>query len=136
MESVIAIIGVFFVPAALIVLIMWFRSNERRRRYQLQADLYAKALEKGQSVPADLFDEHKIQKKGNPLNSGIICIAAGVGISLLFVLMAIGFRRIEEDAFTALTSVASVGVIPFFIGVAYLIIHFIEKKKTDDENAK
>ena len=134
MVEVFAIIGVFFVPATLVVLIVWFRNNEKKKRYQLQADLYVKALEKGQSVPADLFAEPV--KKRNSLNIGIILMSAGVGISLFFVLMAIFLGQIEPEAFIALNSVASVGVVPFFVGVGFLIIHFIEKGKDTSEHAK
>ena len=134
MGDTLAIIGVFFVPAALVVLIVWFKSNEKRKRYQLQADLYAKALEKGESVPADLFADFK--KAHNPLHTGIILLAAGIGISLFFVLMAVSLARIEADAYYPLMSVASVGVVPFMVGVAYVIIHFIEKRKAVGANAK
>jgi len=133
--SIIAIIGVFFVPAAMTILIVWFRNNAKNKRYQLQADLYSKALEKGQSVPTDLFAEPV--KKRNPLNTGIICMAAGVGISLFFFLISISFAKIAaEGGATAMLSVASIGVIPFLIGLGFLIIHLIEKKKATNENAK
>ena len=127
-EGVIALIGVFFVPAVMVVLIVWFRNNAKNKRYQLQAELATKALEKGESIPADLFAE--IERKRNPLNTGIICIAAGIGISLFFWLISLTAG--EKEALTAV----SLGVIPFLIGVAYLIIHFIEKKNATNEDAK
>ena len=135
MEEILAIIGIFFVPAVLVILIVWFRNNVRNKRYQLQADLYAKALEKGQPVPADLFAAEP-ERKRSPLNTGIILMSAGLGISLLFVLMAISLANFEPDAFFGLMSAASVGVVPFLVGVGYLIIHYIEKKKASAEHAK
>ena len=134
MEGTLAILGVFFVPAAMIISIVWFRNNARNRRYQLQADLATKALEKGQPISADLFAE--IESKRNPLNTGIILMSAGIGISLLFVLMAFSLAKLEPDAFAGLMSAASIGVVPFCVGVGYLIIHCIEKKKATTENAK
>jgi len=135
MVSILAIIGVFFAPVVMIVLIVWFRSKEKRQRYLLQAELYAKALEKGQSVPADLFAEPK--KKHNPLNTGIICISVGVGIALCFVLIyVLAGADMKVDALILFRLIGSLSIIPFFIGVAFLIIHFIEKGKTVDENAK
>jgi len=131
MEGVLAVIGVFFIPATLIVLIVWFRNNARIKRYQLQADLAAKALEKGQPISTDLFAE--VERKHNPLNTGIILMAAGIGISLVFVLMAFSLASLEPDAFFGLMSAASVGVVPFLVGVGFLIIHFIEKKKATKE---
>ena len=133
MTSVIALLGVFFVPATMIILIVWFRNDARKKCNQLQADLAAKALEKGQPIQANLFVEPI--KKRNPLNTGIILISAGIGISLFFWLMAISLAHIEKDAYHALMSVSSVGVVPFLIGVAYVIIHFIEKKNATNEHA-
>ena len=131
MESVLAILGVFFVPAAMVVLIVWFKSKERGKRQHLQAELYAKALEKGQPIPADLFVEPlKDKQKRNPLNTGIICIAVGIGVAL-FIWMSGGAVPGVE-----LKKAASLGIIPFFIGVAYVLIHFLEKGKNASEDAK
>ena len=128
--AVLAIIGVFFVPVAMIILIIWIIFNARRKRYQLQAELYAKALEKGQPIPADLFAVEP-QKKRNPLNTGIICIAVGIGVAL-FIWLSNG--AMPEGV--QIGGAASLGIIPFLIGVAYVIIHFIEKKQGKTENAK
>jgi len=134
MEGVLAVIGVFFIPATLVILIVWLRNNARTKRYQLQADLATKALEKGQPISADLFAE--IERKHNPLNTGIILMSAGIGISLVFVLMAFSIAHLYPDAFFGLMSAASVGVVPFLVGVGFLIIHFIEKGKATNGNAK
>ena len=127
-EGVLAVIGIFFIPALMIILIVWFKSNERRKRYELQADLYGKAIEKGQPIPTDWFAASK--KKRNPLHTGIICIAVGIGVSLFIWLSKGAVPGVE------FSKAASVGIIPFFIGVAYVIIHFIEKKNAVDEDAK
>jgi len=129
MVEVFAILGVFFVPASMIVIIVWFRNDARKKRYQLQADLAVKALELGQTVPADMFAE--LKKKRNPLNTGIICIAVGIGIAL-FIWLGQGAIPGAHHVGKA----ASIGIIPFLIGVAYVIIHFIEKGKTASEDAK
>jgi len=129
-----SIIGVFFVPFATVILIMWFTSKEKRSRYQLQVELAAKALEKGESIPTDLFAEPK--KKRNPLNTGIICIAVGIGLSLSIWIGSTSFSQVSEGASSFFISFTSVGIIPFLIGVAYVIIHFLEKGKAADENAK
>jgi len=95
-----------------------------RKRYQWQAGFFAKALEKGVSMPPDFFVG--LTKKRNSFNTGVICIAVGVGISLSVWLVQ---GSIYKGGF-------SLGIIPFFIGVAYVIIHFIEKKKPLDDDAK
>jgi len=128
---VIAIIGIFFLPILMVILIVWFATNERRKRYQLQTELYAKALEKGQPNPADFFKDLEIKKKRNPLNTGIICIAVGIGITL--------FLWLSKGAIidgVELSKASALGVIPFLIGVAFVIIHFIEKKKVENDNAQ
>ena len=145
MESVLIPSIVLTVPFIFVIVIEWIKSVEKRKRYDLQAELYAKALEKGQSISTDWFTEVKKKRNPrNPLNTGIILMSAGAGISLLFWLMSISFVRIDPDASvridtdasTALISVASVGVVPFLVGIGFLIIHFIEKKKTTNENAQ
>ena len=69
---VVSVIVVFFVPAAAIVLTVWFSISAKNKRNQLKADLFGKALEKGQTLPTDLFAEPKKNRKRNPLNIGII----------------------------------------------------------------
>ena len=157
MVSTLVILGIFFVPAALIILIVWFKSSEKRKRYELQADLYVKALEKGQPIPDGLFVEPPKPKKRFALNTGIICIAAGIGIVLCFRLMSViiyssnesvPFDNSFSEAFNPLAamalqlksrqllSFASLGIIPFLIGVAFIIIHFTEKEQVNNEDAK
>ena len=122
-------ISVIIMPFLLVILIVWFGSSEKRKRYQMQAELAAKALEKGQPIPTDLFVE-PIRKR-NPLNTGIICIAVGIGIASFFWLF---FNQVAGDE--GMGVLASIGIIPFLIGVAFVIIHFIEKGKPANEDAK
>ena len=121
-------------PFVMIVLIIWISSNEKRKRYQVQAELYAKALEKGQPIPNDLFAEPK--KKSNPLNTGIICISAGIGLWLFFWMVSSFTAQLDKTASAVFISFAAVSIIPILIGVAFVIIHFIEKKKATAENAQ
>ena len=127
-----AVIGIFFLPIVMVIMTVWFKSNERHKRYQLQADMYVKALEKGQSVSADLFTEPN--KKRNPLNTGIILIATGIGVSLFIWLSKGTVHSVHSSV--EFSKAAALGIIPFMIGVAYVLIHFIEKKQAVNENAK
>lgn len=128
-EGVLAIIGVFFLPFALVIVIVALKYNKDNNQNRLQADLYAKALAAGLPIPDNLFPEQK--KKHSPLNTGIICMSAGVAISLFFAGVALTAE--EPEAIAG----ASFGIIPFVIGVAYLLIHFLEKKQQKpEENAK
>jgi len=134
MTGVLAVIGIFFVPVVMIILIVLFKTNERIKRNQLQADLFTKALEKGQSVPANLFAEPR--KRGNPLKTGLICMAAGIGSALCIWMASIQIVQLSEEASVVFFAFSSVGIIPFLIGIAFVIIHFMEKKKDTEEDAK
>jgi len=126
-----AIIGCIFLPLITVILVVWFRSEENRKRYQLQAELYAKAIEQGKPVPADLFAVPK--KSRHSLHAGLICIAAGIGIALAMWVMSV----ITYPSFSQLIlSFGALGIIPFLIGVAFIIIHFIEKEQGHNENAQ
>ena len=126
------VLGIFGFPVIMIVLIVWLKSNARIKLYQLQADLYAKSLEKGQTVPADLFAEPKKEKNKTSLKSGIICMAAGIGIALTAWVMFFFLKsEIEDRDVLILTVIGSIGIIPFMIVIAFLIIHFADNKKND-----
>ena len=129
------VFGIFGFPAIMIILIVWLKGKERVKLYQLQADLYAKFLEKGQSVPAvsaNWFAEPEKKKKNTSLNAGIICMAAGIGIALtvwlMFILLRLELKGADE-VLILFKVIGSIGIIPCMIGIAFLIIHFVEKKK-------
>ena len=132
MEEVLAVIGIFFAPAIMIVLIVWFKSRERIKRYELQADLYAKSLENGQPVSTDWFVEP--EKKSTSLKSGLICMAIGIGISLSIWLAAVFVGKMDREASMVFMTFSSVGIIPFLIGIAFVINHSFEKKKDAIKN--
>jgi len=123
----IAIIGVFIAPPAMVILILWLIFSRKNKRNKLRAEVLTKAIEHGQTLPENFFDEPKKQR--NPLNIGIILMATGVGISLFLQLLVNSIPGVTPQVWT-------VGILPFLVGAAFLIIHFIEKKKPTDENAK
>jgi len=121
-------IVVLILPFTFVVAIEWMKSKERQKRYDLQADLYAKALEKGEPIPTDAFT--KLESKENKLSVGIILITIGIGLALSLWLLSM------SGPFAVIKSTASLGIIPFLIGIALILIHFIEKKKNTGENAQ
>ena len=121
-------------PFAFVIVMVWLKNNEKQKRQQLQADLYVKALEKGQPVPTDLFAEDK--KKDNPLNTGIILIAVSIGITVFLWLLFDSLAQKELEEAAVLRSIPLAGLIPFLAGVAFLIIHFIEKKKAANKDVQ
>ena len=121
--------AIFGFPIMMIIVIVWLSSHERIKLYQLQADLYAKALEKGESVSADWFVKPDT-KKNTSLKAGIICMASGVGIVLaVWVLLIFIESTVQDNAIIVFKLIGAIGIIPFVIGIAFLIIHFAEKKK-------
>ena len=132
-----AIIGiiVFVIPFIFAIIIIWLNYSGNKKRRQLQAEVYVKAIENGQPISSDLFVENK--KKTNPLNTGIICIAVGIGISLFALLMIVlGGKGMSGESLSMFRLIGSLGIIPFFIGIAFVIIHFMERKKDGSEDAK
>jgi len=90
------------------------RNKESKRRY----DLYMKSLEMGQTIPEHFFD---VQKKSNPtsnLKRGVLCLAVGLALLIYFVIVRNNFALIG-------------GIIPAFVGVGYLLVHYLDKPKTD-----
>ena len=153
MGPIFAIIGCIFLPLITVILVVWFKSAEKHKRYQLQAELYAKAIEQGKPVPTDLFVFPK--KRRYSLHAGLICIAAGIGIALAMWMMSVISSSLVSSADNPLSgafepmisigfqyrsrfilSFGALGIIPFLIGVAFIIIHFIEKEQGQNENAQ
>jgi len=90
------------------------KKEEARRRY----DLYTKSLEMGQSVPDHFFDEPKKSNPVSDLKKGILWLVVGIAILISFVVM----RH---------TNGLIVGIVPTFVGIGYLLVHYLEKPKTN-----
>ncbi len=111
-------IGIFITPFIFVILIAWIKSWENRKRMQLLADLHLKALESGQKLPEGLLEQPK--KKNPSLRIGIILISVGIGISLFLFLVAGKGEEIKT---------AAGGLIPIFLGIGFLIVHFVWKNQ-------
>ena len=104
----------FLFVISIIVVKTKSQKEESRRRY----DLYTKSLEMGQTVPEHFFDEPKKANPASNLKKGILCLFIGLGVLISFIVMH------KENALI-------LGIIPAFIGIGYLLVHFLEKPKTD-----
>ena len=132
---------IFLMPFAVIVLLVWLKSRERITRDQMQADLYSKIIEKEQSIPSlplNLFEQREKlgkRKRNVALNSGLICMAIGVGISLCCWIISIVAGQMSQGSEMAsgFLMFASIGIIPFMIGIAFVIIHIIQKRESISE---
>ncbi len=98
-----------------IVLIVYFSSKSRKEREQIRHDVYLKALAAGQPLPEKFFEEPQ-QKQSSNLKRGAIWLGVGLAITIGFL---------ASDNRDALF----LGLLPAFIGAAYLLVYFIEDKK-------
>ena len=90
------------------------QKEESKRRYEL----YSKSLEMGQTVPDHFFDEPKKNNPTSNLKRGILWLVVGLGLLISFTVMH------QRDALI-------VGIVPTFVGIGYLLVHFLEKPKTE-----
>jgi hypothetical protein len=105
----------FLFAGTIIVVNVRAKNMESKRKY----DLYTKSIEMGQTVPEHFFDEP--QKKANPASNmkrGVIWLAVGLAVILSFIIMH------QRDGLI-------LGIVPAFVGAGYLLVHFLDKPKSD-----
>ncbi|MDR1859743.1 MAG: DUF6249 domain-containing protein [Bacteroidales bacterium] len=111
-----------FVAVYMLVLaaiIVWYRRSLNETRYRLQAELYAKAIEKGQNpsdIPNIFVSKPRLDRY---LAAGITFIAMGVG--------SVFVDWYRED----LTD--SIWLFPTTIGGGFLLVYFIVKRQLKRE---
>ncbi len=97
----------FFLPVCVVALVMYYR----HQRSVMLHDTLRLMIEKGAAIPPELLQppvRFNLIRKGNDLRTGMILVGIGLGFLLIQV-----FDRQEH--------VGSIGFIPLFIGVAFLI---------------
>ena len=104
----------FLFVATIIYMNVKAQKEESKRRYEL----YSKSLEMGQTVPEHFFDEPKKNNPTSNLKRGILWLVVGLGLLISFSVMH------QRD-------VLIVGIVPTFVGIGYLLVHFLEKPKTE-----
>jgi len=104
----------FLFVAVIIGLNVRAKNAESKRRY----DLYSKSLEMGQTVPEHFFDEPKKANPSSNLKKGILWAAVGLALLIYFII---------EHKNNGLI----LGIVPTFIGIGYLLVHYLDKPKTD-----
>ena len=100
----------FLFAGTIIVVNVRAKKEESKRKY----DLYAKSLEMGQTVPEHFFDEPKKVNPSSNLKRGILWLVIGLGLVISFLVIH------EKDGLI-------LGIVPAFVGVGYLLVHFLEK---------
>jgi hypothetical protein len=110
--ALVAIVLIFGTPIILVVSILYYRI----RRARLQHQTILSMIEKGLPVPPELISPPR--KPGSDLRTGIILIAAGVGLTVFFAATA----GAEGGAW-------GIGTIPLLIGVGFVIAGKLEARE-------
>jgi hypothetical protein len=95
------------------------KQSEAKRRYEI----YMKSLEMGQPIPSHLFDEPSGKKSSN-LKRGIISLMVGLAFGVYVIV----------DGNTSLPFLLA-ALIPGLVGVGYILVHKLEKPKTENAEA-
>lgn len=116
-------LGFFALIAAIFIVPNWLKARERR---ELQA-LLRSAIDKGQPLPPEAIEALTKNVKApsssfGDLRSGIIWLAVGLGVGLVGFIMG----YVHEAAFHP---ILAVGAIPVVIGLAYILLSFINPNK-------
>jgi small-conductance mechanosensitive channel len=115
------VFGLFTGVIMLLIFTVFFYKVKQRRN-----EVFLKYAELGKDIPKEFLEGNLDRKTNSKLGKGIILACIGVGTILWL------FTSGVPGSFGTLFS--GVGFISLFTGIAYLIIHFIEKKqKQNDE---
>ncbi len=109
---------VFFTPVLIVGCLVYFSYREKK----LVHASIAKMVEKGMEIPPHLLIQQKKQKVSSPnadLKKGLILLATGLGVAL-FLNYTPGASEVGAW---------SLGLIPLFIGLAYLLFWKLDKPK-------
>lgn len=116
------IVMIVLMPFLFVIFVMIILSRIRNRESQRKYDLYMKSLEMGQTIPEHFFDEPKKTNLISNLKKGILWLS--VGLALLIYVIFIH----ENDALI-------LGIVPTFLGIGYLLVHYLDKpKKANEQN--
>jgi len=103
LTGLVAVIMIFGMPAAVLGMYSFYRVRKLRTEERLAA------ISRGVSVPM----EPELAEAARSRRSGILLIAAAVGYTITFSLIA----RVEPDAWVA----AAFGAIPFTLGLGFFL---------------
>lgn len=112
------IVMICLLPFLFVVIVLIIQARVRNRESQRRYDIYMKSIEMGQTVPEHFFDEPKKANASSNLKKGILWLVVGIAIVISFLVMH------ERDGLI-------VGIVPAFVGVGYLLVHMLDKPKTD-----
>lgn len=120
-------LGFFAMITAIVIVPRYFKSMERQK----MANTLRIAIEKGQPLPTEMIDamSSNVRNPGLPpspqrdLRTGIIWLGVGVGFAALGAVLSFE----EPDALFPLLGLAT---FPIFIGLAFIVLGFLNKGKS------
>ena len=112
------IVLIVLIPFVFVVIMLTIIGNIRNRESKRRYDLYMKSLEMGQAIPEHFFEEPEKKNVVSNLKKGILWLAIGLAIVVSCIVIA------EKDALF-------LGIIPAFVGLGYLLVHYLDKPKQD-----
>lgn len=111
------IVMIVMLPFLFVITIVTINVKRKNAESKRKYELYMKSLEMGQTIPEHFFDEPQTSKASN-LKRGIISLMVGIAFGLYVI--------IEKNTDLPFLMAA---LIPGFVGLGYLLVHFIEKPK-------
>ena len=115
---IVAILASFGGTLAIVFVVLHFRNRAKQFRHQERMA----ALEKGMELPPEPVITLGRQAY---LLRGLVWLAVGIGIVIFFVAMRIATDTREVGA------VATLGIIPFGVGVAHLIVYRVQGRQEE-----
>lgn len=110
------IVIISIMPFIFVLLLLWIIGRERNKESVRKHDLYLKSLEMGQTLPENFFDKPAAQSASSNMKRGILWLAVGLALLIYFVIIHNNMALI-------------IGIIPTFVGIGYLLVHFLDKPK-------
>lgn len=116
-EFLIIFATVFLLPTTIIFLKYYYKDRERKQRFQL----FHSALEKGATLPLNLFDEPKaVSQEGyGKLAWGLVSTL--IGVAAVFGLPLIADNENMEEV------LGLMGLAPLSVGLGLLIAFFVQR---------
>lgn len=112
------IVVICLMPFIFVILVVNILSKVRNQESIRKYELYTKSLEMGQAVPEHFFDEPKKANVASNLKKGILWLVVGLSLVISFVIIN------KNDALI-------LGIVPTFVGIGYLLVHKLDKPKTE-----
>ncbi len=114
---VLIVLAPFLFVIGIIVISNRAKQAESKRRYEI----YMKSIELGQPVPEHFFEEPDRKSKSSNLQRGIIAMMVGLAFGIYVI--------VSKDTGLIFMMAA---LIPGLVGVGYILVHFLEKPKTEN----